>query len=154
MALFASAWRPRLERRRSRCAGGLALALFLLALCALAVAALDTPMTALAVLAWALLAVREWRHWRQGEEVRVVEERRSDWWLVFRDGRAGGMRLQQAMVWRWLVVLDFERPEGGRPDLPRRQRVVFWPDSVDAEDFRRLRVRLALGPAPGQPLRD
>mgnify|MGYP001627346626 CR=1 FL=1 len=107
---------------------------------------------AVALLFWGVLAGLEWRHWRR-PGVCGLQERSSDWWLAFADGREGGMRLAHAMVWRWLLVLDFVRPEAAAPGLPRRQRVVLLPDSLPADDFRRLRVRLALGPPPGKPLR-
>ena len=130
----------------------LVVSVLLAALVAVLSARLPLWQQVLALLFWGGLAVSEWRHWRQ-PAVSVLQERSSDWWLAFGDGREGGMRLAHAMVWRWLIVLDFVRPESASPQLPRRQRVVVLPDALPADDFRRLRVRLALGPPPGKPLR-
>ncbi|MDP2227692.1 MAG: hypothetical protein Q8J78_09485 [Moraxellaceae bacterium] len=128
------------------------LVLYLLALLAICTATLSAPALMLALLLWCLLAMRERRLWRAGSSVIAFQERAGDWWLQWRDGCAGAMRLERAMAWRYLVVMDFSRSEG-LGELPRRQRIVLFPDSLPADDFRRVRVRLLKGPPPGKVLR-
>lgn len=114
-----------------------------------AVLPLHWQLTAFA--AWLLLLGLEVASWRREPHIAVLQERIGDWWLADRGGGTARMRLMRAMVWRYLVVLDFRALE---KTGPRRQRVVLFPDSVSADDFRRLRVRLLQGPPPGKRLRE
>jgi len=62
----------------------------------------------------------------------------SCWWLLYADGgRVPAELLPGALVHPWLTVLTL-RARG------RRCRVVLLPDTIAAEDFRRLRARLLL----------
>lgn len=151
MNSFASVWRPVLEPRPSRIQRLILTAFYLLALVALLQAVLP-PRWLLAVLAmWALLLVLELVSWRRQPRIVLVQERIGDWWMADQDGVASRMSLRRAMVWRYLVVLDFSALENAGP---RRQRLVLLPDSVPADQFRRLRVRLLQGPPPGKQLRE
>lgn len=72
----------------------------------------------------------------------ALREQASSWWLETPQWQASAA-LQQARVWRYLVVMDFLCRDDKRS---WRQRVVIFPDSVSADSFRRLRVRLRYGP--------
>jgi hypothetical protein len=73
-----------------------------------------------------------------------LRERISDWWLAAPGHDGIGALLMRSRVWRYLVVLEF-RERGSR----RRYRLVFWPDTVTPDEFRRLRVSVWLRRRPG-----
>ncbi len=52
--------------------------------------------------------------------------------------RADATLLPQGFIQPWLVILHL------RPDTGRRRHLMVLPDMLDAESFRRLRVRLLL----------
>lgn len=60
----------------------------------------------------------------------------GQWWLNTNDKRTA-VFLYRATIWRWLVVMNFKRDQGWG-----RYALVLWPDSVDDDNFRRLRVHL------------
>ncbi|MDI1301037.1 MAG: hypothetical protein PSX71_03965 [bacterium] len=72
----------------------------------------------------------------------TLHEQAGDWWLETPQQQVKAS-LQHSQVWRYLVVMDFLCRHESRC---WRQRVVVFPDSVPADDFRRLRVRLRYGP--------
>lgn len=134
------AWDVDLDVGPSRLCLGLTVVLHGAALAALAGSALPARglgLAAVVVLAAAALA------WRAESGVaarlRLVGE---EWWLETR-GRHGMVRQRRGRAWRWLVVLELEGEWQGRR---WREKVVVWPDSVDGDAFRRLRVWLRLAP--------
>lgn len=147
----ASVWRPVLEPRPSRLKRSILIVFYLLAVVALRQAVLPLHWQLTAFAAWCLLLGLELASWRRDHRISIMQERIGDWWLADSQGGTARMRLMRAMVWRYLVVLDFQALE---KNGPRRQRVVLFPDSVSADDFRRLRVRLLQGPPPGKRLRE
>jgi len=77
--------------------------------------------------------------------VLLVWDRRGRWRLLQRDGRLLDVRLEPGgYTHPQLVVLVFRTAPG------RRLRVLMVPDMVDADQLRRLRVRLRCEPA-GEP---
>lgn len=69
--------------------------------------------------------------------VALVWLREGDWHLIERGGREQACRLRaDSYVHPALTVLNFAGE--------RRCSIVLLPDSLDPEDFRRLRVRLGL----------
>lgn len=72
----------------------------------------------------------------------MLREQATSWWLETPQ-QAAQASLQHAQVWRYLVVMDFLCRHESRH---WRRRVVIFPDSVSADGFRRLRVRLRYGP--------
>lgn len=80
----------------------------------------------------------------KGERSRRIRLRDAgeEWWLDT-EGRQGMVRLRRGRSWRWLAVMEFR---GEWKERPWRQRVVVWPDSVEPDAFRRLRVRLRCAP--------
>lgn len=151
MSSSASVWRPVLEPRPSRIQRIILIVFYLLALVALLQAVLPFEWHMAAVLAWLALFLYELTSWRYPLSVVLLHERIGDWWLADAEGNSSRVSLHRSMVWRYLVVLDFRILEGAGP---RRQRVVLFPDSVTADEFRRLRVRLLQGPPPGKTLRE
>jgi len=147
----APVWRPVLELRPSRIKRSLLILFYLLAVVALLQAVLPLFWRLVAFAVWLLLLGLEFVSWRRDPCTTVLQERIGDWWLADHAGGTARMRLMRAMVWRYLVVLDFRALE---KTGPRRRRVVLFSDSVDANDFRRLRVRLLQGPPPGKQLRE
>lgn len=69
---------------------------------------------------------------------RIVWQSGNHWLLTIDDVTSEAVLLPETLVSFWLVILLF-RLEGGR-----RCSVLIWPDSVHADAFRRLRVRLKL----------
>lgn len=151
MNSFASVWRPVLEPRPSRIQRLILTVFYLLALVALLQAELPLRWRQAVLAVWALLLALELVSWRRRQHIVLVQERIGDWWMADQEGVASRMSLKRAMVWRYLVVLDFKALEKAGS---RRQRLVLFPDSVPADDFRRLRVRLLQGPPPGKQLRE
>lgn len=147
----ASVWRPILEPRPSRIKRSLLILFYFLALVSLFQAALPLHWLLAAFAAWLVLLGLEFSRWRHDPRIVLLHERTGDWWLADHSGKAARMRLMKAMVWRYLVVLDFRALERAGP---RRCRIVLFADSVPADDFRRLRVRLLQGPPPGKRLRE
>ena len=69
-------------------------------------------------------------------------------WLLERAGAREQVELlEDTTVWEWLIVLRLRNSVGGVESLP----VV--PDSCSAEELRRLRVVLRMGPRAG-PVRE
>nr|AMK59335.1 hypothetical protein GP2143_08264 [uncultured bacterium UPO53] len=87
-----------------------------------------------------LVLVSAWLSWRQelARAGMALCEHGVDWHL---ENGIAPVRatLMRHRVWRYLVVLDFRVETAGRW---RRHRLVIFPDSVPADVFRRLRVRL------------
>lgn len=153
----------RLERRVSRhllagiglTHGGAAILVWLLPL--------DTPLCAamsLLIVAAGLWAVRE-QCWGGRAVVGLSWEQGGHWRLERRDGRVETARLLPGSYLQpQLAVLRFvvdaaqvrevksagERPLPGRmlDWVAGRRAIVLLPDGVDAESFRRLRVRMRL----------
>lgn len=71
----------------------------------------------------------------QRHGVRRIDYRDQSWYLTGPNGCVPA-RLQQATVWRWLVVMNFCSEAG------RSCPIVLWPDSLEPETGRRLRATL------------
>jgi len=151
LALSVPVWRPVLEPRPSRIQRIILIIFYALALVAAMQAVLPFQWQIAVVLIWLGLFLYELSSWRLPLSITLFHERIGDWWLEDAEGNAARGKLRRAMVWRYLVVMDFHILEGA---APRRRRVVLFPDSVAADDFRRLRVRLLQGPPPGKLLRE
>lgn len=127
---------------RSRC---LPRALLALHVASMALVALYWPFT-LASAAWLTLVgahgAWQWRRLRRAAQpVRRIDiDARGAWRLTCGDGRGLDLRLTHApLVLPWLVALEFRAADGRRHDL------LLLPDMLDADAFRRLRVRLTRG---------
>jgi hypothetical protein len=86
-----------------------------------------------------------WRQYRRQSPARIValREQGQDWWLERADGEGCRATLQtDLLLWRWLLVLRFV--EEGAEGKPARYSALVFPDSLNADDFRRLYVRLRL----------
>jgi hypothetical protein len=68
--------------------------------------------------------------------IKRLEYRQPLWLLIFSD-RSCVVRLQTATVLPWLVVMVFRCEH-----TQRRYDLLLFPDSVDRDQFRRLRVML------------
>jgi hypothetical protein len=140
LSLSAHVWQVDLRLRASR----FFLSLIFLLHCAALMALLQTALTSawcwpLAVLLAASCALA-CRQERKATGM-VLCEQVEGWWLEAAQ-RQSHATLQRSQVWRYLVVLDF-LCKG--EDKVWRQRVVIFPDTVSADSFRRLRVRLRYG---------
>ncbi|MGO1071764.1 hypothetical protein [Lysobacter sp. CA199] len=104
------------------------------ALAAFSVLACELPRPAALPLAAVALA---WGVWSARREAR-----RPSQLLVIAGGRAtlaGGPISDLRLQWRgWLARLDFTGPDG------RRQRLAWWPDTLDAAGRRELRLAVAV----------
>jgi hypothetical protein len=69
---------------------------------------------------------------------RIVWQSGNHWLLTTDDVTSKAVLLPETLVSFWLVILLFRFEDG------RRCSVLIWPDSVHADAFRRLRVRLKL----------
>ena len=111
------------------------------------VALVVVPLHSLLWLLATLMAVLHWRYclkrytsvkYRDG--ISQLSYREGQWRLVSNDTETP-VFLNQATIWRWLVVMNFKSYQrmGQRRG---RYALVLWPDSVDDDSFRRLRVHL------------
>lgn len=133
-------WRVDLRLQASR--------IFLLLIVLLHLAAMVAVMKTAFPFLWrlplvALLLGACWLSLRQERKTTgfILREQAGSWWLETA-GPQGYATLQRSQVWRYLVVMDFLCH---RDSKTWRQRVVIFPDSVSADSFRRLRVRLRYG---------
>jgi toxin CptA len=125
--------------------GGALLLLFPLALPVLAKSALAT-----------VLGLSLWHNWRQqlgrgrADRIhRVVWKGDGDWLLITAAGEELAVDLHPSTyVHPWLVVLNFRLA-----DRRRLRSLVLLPDTLDADSFRHLRLRLGLigDPAADDP---
>lgn len=140
MISSSSAWRVDLRLKPSRLFFCLALLLHAAVLLAVLTTGLALPLR-LAIAAIVLLSLFfSWRQEKNNAGL-MVREQETGFWLQA-GKRQGLAELKRSQVWRYLVVMDFVcRSESGA----WRRRVVVLPDAVDADTFRRLRVRLRHG---------
>ena len=122
--------------RPSRTLAGAVAALHLLAGAAILAAALDWPYRAALLCTVAASLVLSLRR-RQGAVLRCQDDgglaiRRGDDWAPVR-------LLPDTLVWPWLAVLRY------RIDERRATTLAVLPDSLEKDDFRRLRVWLRWG---------
>jgi Membrane-bound toxin component of toxin-antitoxin system len=104
-------------------------------------------LPALPVTALALGVVLSWIRTRRRDVLRhevdsiesLVWEEGNRWRLSLRSGQEAGATLRPFVFMQpWLVILHFRRDDG------RAARLVLLPDMLDADSFRRLRVRLMI----------
>jgi hypothetical protein len=69
---------------------------------------------------------------------RIVWQSGNHWLLTMNDVTSEAVMMPETLVSFWIVILLFRLEDG------RRYTVLIWPDSVHADAFRRLRVRLKL----------
>ncbi len=88
--------------------------------------------------AWQSRRLRDAARWARQVDI----DARGAWRLTYGDGRRLDLQLVRApLVLPWLVALEFRAADGRRHDL------LLLPDMLDADAFRRLRVRLTLAAA-------
>lgn len=138
-----NAWRADCRPRPSRIL--ILLCLLVHALAAVAVCTAYIPFWAklaalpfLPLLAWFSLQ-RLLLH--RTDAVIAFREQGEGWWLDFAKGEGGPAVLHEnAVVWRFLLILYFAVEREGRK--PHTLAVVILPDSLGADAFRRLYVRI------------
>ena len=100
------------------------------------------PVTAFAlsvVLSWLRARRREVKRQDPDSITSLVWEEGNRCRLVLRSGQESGAALRPLVFMQpWLVILHFRRDDG------RTARLVLLPDMLDADSFRRLRVRLLI----------
>jgi hypothetical protein len=100
------------------------------------------PVAALAlgvVLSWLRIRRRELRRRDLDSIQSLVWEEGNRWRLTLHGGVETGAVLRPFVFLKpWLVILHFRRDDG------RAARLVLLPDMLDADSFRRLRVRLLI----------
>jgi hypothetical protein len=91
------------------------------------------------VLSWLRTRRREVQH-RDADSIQsLVWEEGNRWRLTLRSGQETGASLRPYVFLQpWLVILHFRRDDG------HAARLVLLPDMLDADSFRRLRVRLLI----------
>lgn len=75
---------------------------------------------------------------RQKKYSRIVWQAGNHWLITSKGVTDTAMLQQQSLVTTWLVILLFKITDHG--DIA----IVIWPDSIQPNVFRRLRVRLKL----------
>lgn len=149
MSTSGSVWRADCRLRPSRSETALGLLAHLLAAAAVLRAWVPWWIKPPALILLAILGLMSWCRWRQQSPGAVVAFREygEDWWLDTADGE--GRRvvlLPGVLLWRWLIVLRFaEVQASGRP---RTWNANIFPDSLSADEFRRLYVRLRFRRTP------
>jgi len=139
-------WRVDLHLTPSRIFLTLILLLHLAAIMALVQAGLPVVWRAPVFFLVLLSGVMSLRQEKKAGHV-LLREQSTSWWLAAGERQATAS-LQHARVWRYLVVMDFLCRQDRKV---WRKRVVVFPDSVPADSFRRLRVRLRYGLPVQQP---
>jgi hypothetical protein len=119
-------------------------AFHVLAACAIGVAYIPLWAKVLAIL---LLAFMFWLSLRPlklqlPSSIVALAVDDEHWTITLNNGQRLRMQLQLWAVWRYLIVLDFRAK-----DVNSNYRVLIWPDSIKAADYRRLQVRLRLSGA-------
>ncbi len=91
----------------------------------------------LIILIWLVVVLRE-HCWHLDQAIRTATLRTDNSWLVSFDGQepVKADLLPECLVQPWLTVLVFRMPDR------RRKSLILVRDNVDADTFRRLRVRL------------
>ncbi len=80
---------------------------------------------------------RLWQHRRGPAEMeKIILKADGIWKLVGQQGMDVGTLREDSYCSRWLVILRF------RTRMGRSRQLILLPDSLPADDFRRLRVRL------------
>jgi hypothetical protein len=100
------------------------------------------PVAALALgvaLSWLRSRRREVQRRDPDSIASLVWEEGNRWRLTLRSGRETGATLRPFVFMQpWLLILHFRRDDG------HCARLVLLPDMLDADSFRRLRVRLLI----------
>jgi hypothetical protein len=136
-------WRADCQLRASRWQLVLGLLAHMLAAVAVVLAYAPLPVKLACLPVIALLAWRSLPRYRLhgADSVVALREYGTDWWLETADGAGRRAVLQPgALLWRYLLVLRFA--EAGATGKPALWSVAVFPDSLPADDFRRLYVRL------------
>jgi hypothetical protein len=138
-----SAWDLASPVRPSRIHQGVNAFFHVLAMAAILVAELPMGVRAgfLALILglWILVLLRGRRHGGQQVSELAWAEAESYPVIILASGQRLRVRWQRVAVWRWLVVLDMQAV-----DVDWRDTLLLWPDSLQTQVFRRLRVRLLL----------
>ena len=101
---------------------------------------------------FALALLAGWLEWRNLRSERAWRgstwrfDGEGEWRWLRQGGSEGSATFRQATLLGPLIVLNL-RDAGGRIDLP------IWPDQLDDDARRRLRVRLSQGNAPADSAR-
>lgn len=145
MSKFASygPWTIDLAVKPSRVFRILVAGLYVLALVALWQTAVAGVWKFLLLLCLVTSAVMLWRSQRFVSEL-IVREQIGRWWLETPQHK-GAAKLSGYQAWRYLVIMRFKTWD--KKGRQTRTKVVVWSDAVDADSFRRLRVRLRYGHA-------
>ena len=119
-------------------------AFHVLAACAIGVAYIPLWAKVLAIL---MLVFMFWLSWRPlklqlPSSIVALAVDEEHWTITLNNGQRLRVQLQIWAVWRYLIVLDFRAK-----DVNSNYRVLIWPDSIKAADYRRLQVRLRLSGA-------
>ena len=119
-------------------------AFHVLAACAIGVAYIPLWAKVLAILLLAFMFWLSWRPLKLQSPSSIVALAVDDehWTITLNNGQRLRVQLQLWAVWRYLIVLDFRAK-----DVNSHYRVLIWPDSIKAADYRRLQVRLRLSGA-------
>jgi len=98
--------------------------------------AIERPLFLLFLPALLFSLIRTW-HWQVRGGCRLLLDGSGEWNLFDTDGQVHKVRLQgNSRVWPGLMILNFRLQGGGRRTL------ILLSDNSDAEQRRRLRVRL------------
>lgn len=138
-----SAWDLASPVRSSRIHQGVNALFHVMAAAAIVVAELPMGVRAgflaLVLGLWLLALLRGRRPGGQQVSELVWAESESYPVVILASGQRLRVRWQRVAVWRWLVVLDMQAV-----DVDWRDTLLLWPDSLQTQVFRRLRVRLLL----------
>jgi hypothetical protein len=137
-----SVWDLNSGIRRSGLLAAIQAMFYLAGVAAIALAEVPVAIKAGGLVLLALSAWLAWRRWRApgGQCVRELTWIGDQVTLVLVNGQRLRGHWTHVAVWRWLVVLKFKAT-----DVDWRDELVLLPDSLPAQDFRRLKVRLLAG---------
>ncbi len=114
------------------------------------------PWATLVSVAVLISLLWQWRRRPElaGPPVALLWDRQGRWYWRLGEEERELRLLGDTYVTPWLVVLNFTAIDDDSRFrwLPRRESLLLWPDSIDPERLRRLRVRLRIdGVEVGEP---
>ena len=98
------------------------------------------PLMLQVIVTAVLLMVAVWLRFRNATPIVTrLSTEQDDWFIYLANGQRLKVSVQQYFLWRYLVILSCQNHHIKWPYV-----LVIFPDSIDADNYRRLQARLRL----------